>query len=152
MNASDALHDIILPSQLNPWPPLLVWLLLAILLVALIALALWQWRRYRRLAPVRAAQKQLVQLRADDRELPRQVHDLLKRTAMSYVARERVAELSVKDWYDWLDQALPESQRGQWLDLMGNPYRRDSGHGGQALLNHARQTLPKLANAREAQC
>ncbi len=151
-NAAEGLHDIILPAQVSPWPPLTLWLLAAGLLIALLALALWLNRRRHRLAPMRAARQAIAGLDPNARDLPLQVQALLKRTALAYAPREAVAELSEQAWYRWLDQRLPPAEQGRWPELMGNPYSDAPQHGGPALLNHAERVLAALARGREGAC
>ncbi|MBY5992961.1 DUF4381 domain-containing protein [Ferrimonas balearica] len=151
MNPGAALHDITLPGPLSPWPALWVWLI-PLALLALLALALWLYRRRRhRLAPLRAAQQELAQLKASEPTLPAQVQALLKRCCLAYYPREGVAKLSGDPWYAFLDRALAPTERGQWPKLMGNPYAAEPGHGGEALLRHCARVLPKLGDRRPRQ-
>lgn len=139
--AADALHDIILPAKVNPWPPLAVWLLLGAVALIVTGLGLWLLRRHHQRAPVRAARQAMAGLDPNARDLPLQVQALLKRTALAYAPREAVAELSEQHWYAWLDKRVPGALQGRWPELMGNPYSDTPHHGGSALLSHADAVL-----------
>ncbi|MBY6186050.1 DUF4381 domain-containing protein [Marinobacter hydrocarbonoclasticus] len=151
-SATHALHDIVLPGAVSPWPPLAIWLLLIFVVLSLAALAGLGWRRHRRAAPIRAARQALTSLDPNAPTLPLQVQALLKRTALAYGSRESIADLSDTAWYQWLDQQLPEAKRGQWPRLMGSPYSAQPNHGGKMLLNHAEVALPRLMTGRRERC
>lgn len=84
-NPLDQLADIHLPPAVAsfPWAP--GWWILLILTISLIALGIWQWRRYRRrTAYRRAAQDELntIQAVTADTEFARQLNQLLRRVAI----------------------------------------------------------------------
>jgi hypothetical protein len=54
----------------------------------------------------------------DDDSFAAQVNGLLKRTALTYLPRERFAKLNGQPWFDWLDTRLAPSQQHQIGDLL----------------------------------
>ncbi len=84
-NPLDQLADIHLPPAVAsfPWAP--GWWILLVLTISLIALGIWQWRRYRRrTAYRRVAQDELntIQAVTADTEFARQLNQLLRRVAI----------------------------------------------------------------------
>lgn len=85
------LRDIHLPAELSWWPPAPGWWLLAALVLVLIAVVGWAWRRHRR---VRGREQeildeldQLVRQHRDDDDpdgLLRDLHQLLRRVTRQY--------------------------------------------------------------------
>ncbi|SHI08916.1 DUF4381 domain-containing protein [Ferrimonas marina] len=146
MNPLDALKPIHQPAAVAAWPPGPgAWLALSLLL-ALIGLALWWWRRHRhKVAPSRQALAQLDALNPTDPELASQVVALIKRTALAYLPREQVADLHGAELHRFLNQCLGTT--APWNELLGNPYQAKPNHGGDALRQQARlvlQRLPKM--------
>lgn len=85
------LRDIHLPPAPAWWPPAPGWWLLAVLVLGLLCVAVWQWRRWRR--GVRERQRvlaEVVELRmrhhrdGDDTTLAAGLHQLLRRVARTH--------------------------------------------------------------------
>ncbi len=100
------------------WPPAPGWWLLAAALAIALYLGWRHWRRWQaRRAPWKAARAELAGIRAqwqagqDQRLLLQQVSELLRRVARHCFAAE-IASLPGEQWLQWLDDTLPESQRG----------------------------------------
>lgn len=98
----DRLHDLISPPAVSWWPPAPGWLWLGafVLLLGLVFVLRffkhWQRNRYRREA--------LAEL-AGAGSNPGQMAELLKRTALSVYAREKVASLTGPSWLAFLDRS-----------------------------------------------
>ncbi|MCO8120770.1 DUF4381 domain-containing protein [Stieleria sp. TO1_6] len=111
----DKLHDIIVPAPVPWWPPAPGWYwVLGFTLVALLALLLrwlihWQQNRYRREA-LAVLSEQVSLLAKSDQSTDRRaaslltLAELLKRTAVTAFPRDRVATLTGRQWFEFLDQ------------------------------------------------
>jgi cbb3-type cytochrome oxidase subunit 3 len=105
-----ALRGYRLPDPVSWWPPAPGWWLLAVLLLVLaIALTAWVLRRHRRRAAVRAALRELFELRTaleadqDRQAYIRGLSRLLRRFALTRFSRSEVAGLTGDDWLAFLD-------------------------------------------------
>ncbi|PCJ19942.1 MAG: hypothetical protein COB04_04975 [Gammaproteobacteria bacterium] len=104
------LHDIHLPAQIGQWPPAIGWWFLALLVIITISASLYfGLKRYRHHAPRRQALNELQTLRTnyvvnDSQTTLKALSELLKRVALSYYPRNRVAKLSDQAWLEFLDQ------------------------------------------------
>ena len=135
MGAPDPLADLRgyhLPDPVSWWPPAPGWWLLALLgLALLLLLAWWLVRRYRRGAAARAAQAELMALRAaltQDGEAAacaRGLSRLLRRFALVRFPRRLVAGLSGDEWLAFLDAqgGAGRFQSGPGRLLLDAPYR-----------------------------
>lgn len=112
-----ALRDIHLPDAVGWWPPAPGWWLLFGLLLAALAVALWQWRRWRAAWARRLAQAEFDQLRArfaadgDAAALAAASATLLRRTCLTFFPRAHVASLTGQRWLEFLDAAADGWQR-----------------------------------------
>ena len=105
------LHDIVLPAPVGFIPQTVGWYVLAALIVALAAWALWwyrRWRdanRYRReaLAELEAI-VQILEKRGGRHHLAARLPELLKRVALHVEPRDTVASLVNTDWLRMLDR------------------------------------------------
>lgn len=103
------LRDIHLPPAPSWWPPAPGWWLLALLLLAVLAFALWRlrqaWRRRRRHRAILAEWDRLGSAPADAAALPAwlaQVSQFLRR--LSRAVRPEAAALQGADWIRFLDR------------------------------------------------
>jgi hypothetical protein len=121
MNApAESLRDIHLPSAVAWWPPAPGWWLLALLLaMGLAAVSGWlviHRRRHRAQRQALAALTGTADAQA--------VNVLLKRTALAYFDRSRVAPLHGLAWFEFLDAQLPRqaalfcSEAELWQQLL----------------------------------
>lgn len=123
------LRDIHLPAPVGWWPPAIGWWLLLGVLLLLIAIGVWGYRRWRRVTPVKLALAALDELRADggrsEVDKLRQLAILMKRVALSRGPREDIAALSGEDWLRWLDQKTGDTRfsDGPGRLLADAPYR-----------------------------
>lgn len=124
-----ALH---LPEPAGWWPLAPGWWTLAALAAAALGWLLFRyWQRRRQSAARRYALKQLKQYaNAFTRHrnpvlLGSQLSELLRRTMLAYVPRDRVAGLTGEDWLDFLDRDLdrPIFRDGDGRPLVEWPYR-----------------------------
>jgi hypothetical protein len=132
----------------SAWPPAPGWWILGGLLLFLLLLSIWLWRRYRRRAYRRAALQQLKELRdaasqgqADSIVLA-ELSILLRRVAISRYGRQQVAALHGDDWLAFLDRTgRTQAFAQQGRALLDAPYRRDSSLAAAPLLELAQHWL-----------
>ena len=106
------LRDIQLPPPVSAWPPAPGWWLLAALLLGVLIALAWQaYRYYRRTAANRAALRELRGLHnryasdADARRLAADLSQLLKRLALVKYPPPQVAPLYGEAWLTFLDRS-----------------------------------------------
>ena len=152
------LRDIHLPDPVSWWPPAPGWWMLLTLLLVMALLGGYLYRRYRRNALRRAAQRVLHRIGEDYRQsgdarvLAQQLSILLRRVSLSCYPRQEVAGLTGRAWLSLLDRTLPgdEFQRGAGRVLIDAPYAPDSRVDGPALLQLCQRWLRQLFKARGA--
>ena len=111
------LNDIQTPEQIGWWPIAWGWYAIALISILLIVLTTVLVLRH---IKTRRAKKQalamLNQLNVAESPLiaVRQINDIFKRVVLSYVERSDVAELSGKEWANWLNQ---HSTSGAKIDV-----------------------------------
>jgi hypothetical protein len=118
MNPQDplaALHALREPELIGWWPMALGWwLLIALLLIVLAALAAFCWRRYQYRAYRRQALRQLEVIELNFRQTGDQqaylenVNRLLKATALRAYPREEVASITGEPWLQLLNSTMGE--------------------------------------------
>ncbi|MCC2615165.1 DUF4381 domain-containing protein [Aestuariibacter halophilus] len=119
MNPMEQLKDIHVPADVSWWPLAPGWwVLLAILVLSIVALIVWQVRRYRHRRALRQALAALSALRPEQDDWPVQAYQLVKQLALSYYAREEVAGLYGARWYRYLASALPGSEQTTFISTM----------------------------------
>ncbi len=128
-----ALKDIHPPAAPSWWPPAPGWWVLALSLLALAGWLGWLlWRRHRRIARRRRILAQLDALLAGYRseracDYVADVSELLKRAALTWYPRERVASLNGEEWLRFLDRhgGGDRFRNGPGRVLGHGPYQRD---------------------------
>ena len=101
------LNDIVVPGPVAWWPPAPAWYVLgAMAMIALLVMAVRQWRRWQQNRYRRQAMLELSSIReqASAGNL-QQLPVLLKRAALSVWPREDVAALTGLAWHRFLDQS-----------------------------------------------
>lgn len=106
-----------LPQEPSIWPLAPGWWLMAILLITLLTLAIYYWRKRRQqyLRDYRPEAKQLfhkylIDFNADNQQLAMHINALLKRIAL-HTLGQRAARLTDAQWLAFLDQALPSPEK-----------------------------------------
>lgn len=136
MNPSPAqslaqLHDIHTPPPPGWWPLAPGWWLLLVMILLLVTLGIWLYRRYRRGQWRRVALTQLQAIQNNDLqpgEAARALSTLLRRVALTRYPRAEVAALSGEQWLALLDQPLDGApfSKGPGRALLSAPYAAHS--------------------------
>lgn len=149
------LKDIHLPDAVSWWPLAPGYYLL---LALCIGVSLWAWfalqKRHKQHAAKKAALVLLSQLTPDSIQIAVEVNSLLKRAAMSYVSREKIASLDGNAWYEWIDSALPADKQGKIGPLLDKRYQATGPNIAEAtvLLAIAKCWLERALPLKEAKC
>lgn len=157
------LRDIHTPAPVSNWPPAPGWFILAaLLLIAVVALTWWLFRRWWDNRYRREAMRELESLRAgfgagsDPAGFLTDYSALLKRAALSHYPRGAVAHLTGEAWVEFLDKSAGtnEFSMGAGQVLIDGNYRPideaidiDELHrlGRYWIRRHSRKTLEKAA-------
>ena len=155
-----ALRDIHLPEGVSWWPPALGWWLLLTGALLAAILAIYYWRRFRRIPkPKRAALRQFQMLQAqyrrqpDPQQLVQGLSVLLRRVCLSYFPRVEVASLTGDQWLEFLGRHHGNTQftRGVGKILVEAPYSQHCSFDSEALLKLCHEwimALPSRATER----
>ncbi|MCR9191400.1 MAG: DUF4381 domain-containing protein [Gammaproteobacteria bacterium] len=149
------LHPIHLPTALGIWPWAPGWyVLLGVGVLGLVLGLWWGWRLYCHGRAKRAALRLLDEYASAHSQVPDTQHtaaaiaELLKRVALVYFPRERVANLQGKDWLLFLNATgknidfLPEEEA-----LLICPYQARSEHDLTTLFRLARLWIQQRSKA-----
>lgn len=140
--ALDQLQDIIPPEPIGPWPWAIGYWLALTLTISLCLAGLSCYRkRHTFLAPKKAARQRVNSLDRQAVDYPSEVNSLLKRTALSYLPRSKIAKLDGSAWATWLDSRLAADLRGRIGPLL------DMRHQGRGLTDAQAEQLHLLVNA-----
>ncbi|WP_413112415.1 DUF4381 domain-containing protein [Thaumasiovibrio sp. DFM-14] len=105
------LDPIIVGKAPSLWPlPVAFWCITLLCVIAIVAVIRWALKRQRANKARREALAQLHQLSLSKQPNLSALNSLLRRTALSYFAREEVAPLHGEAWLAWLDQQVPNKQ------------------------------------------
>jgi len=152
-----ALHDIHLPEAVSIWPLAIGWWLLIFLLVGA-AIGLYQFLKYkkqhREIAYRNIALIEFKKIRSqfvndnNSHVMLRAISALLRRIALSYLPRERIASLTGEQWVSQLNHLSSEAFFNDELTtlLARGPYQAQKAFDTQQLLNaceHWIEALPK---------
>lgn len=144
------LNDIITTSLSGHWPlSTAATLLIAALIAGVFALLYAGIKGWRRRAPVRAAQSELLAL-PDQVEIA-ELSTLIKRCALAYYPRSDIASLAGKEWDLWLSHHQSREQQLSWQGLSARQYSPDSTVNKEEHLSLIRDTLSNLGK-RKAPC
>lgn len=112
---ADGLRDLHLPQPISGWPPAPGWWALLVVLLCVLAYALWRVvKRRQRSDPRRQAIAALsaafAQWQADGNPASylQLSHSILRRLAITLAGRTSVSRLSGDQWVDWLEQLEPQ--------------------------------------------
>lgn len=150
-NDLSQLHDIHLPAPVGWWPLAPGWYLLTATLVMLVVLAGFLCRRYysngrakREALKALALCEKQYQHDANSQLCTAEISELLKRVALAYYPRTRVAGLKGEAWITFLNSSVKgvrfDSVRVQLLEL---PWRPSRGQNVQLLFKIARKWIMK---------
>jgi cbb3-type cytochrome oxidase subunit 3 len=105
------LRDLHLPEAPSWWPPAPGWWLLAVIVIVLLALSVWSFRRRRqRRRPFRQARAELIALRdhlngpLPDGTFADAANAILRRAMLYGLGRRDAATLTGTEWLEYLDQ------------------------------------------------
>lgn len=117
MNPLEQLKDIHLPPEVSNWPPAYGWWILALsILLVIVAIIIWQFKRYQARVIKRQALRELEQINSDTTDWPLQLNSLLKKVSLSYFPNSRIANLYDESWSEFLAEQLPLSKREAFLE------------------------------------
>jgi Domain of unknown function (DUF4381) len=120
----ERLHDIVLPAAVQWWPPAPGWYVLLSLLLLGIAAAAWRGlQRWRANAYRRAALRELTALQD-----AAAIAALLRRTALAFTPRGRVAARDGIAWTDWLDAHMQKPMAADVRQLLAVGVYRQPDH------------------------
>lgn len=159
-NPLQSLHDIHLPDPIYWWPLAPGWYVLTSVFFLLLLITGWfALQRYKNARPKRHAlrllqtYKQQYQEEKNPQLTCARVSELLKRVALAYFPREKVASLSGDQWLLFLHQT------GRNTDFMKLrhallvwPYQRIRPHPGDETLNQLLDTAHHWIAQRSKRC
>lgn len=127
------LHDIHLPTPIGAWPLAPGWyVLVGVVLAGVLWASIWGWRHHRHGRMKRSALSILARYERaycpmmDTQSTSAALNELLKRVALAYFPRERVAQLYGRDWLIFLNET---SQNLDFLSqeevLLVCPYHKE---------------------------
>lgn len=130
------LRDIHLPQPISWWPLAPGWYgLLALVVIVVILVGFYLFRRYQKRAIQRLALRQLANLQqlyqgqtgrqTAGEQIAMELSKLLRRVALSYYPREQVAHLQGQAWLAFLDKTSPQPKfNKQGQVLVTAPYQK----------------------------
>jgi hypothetical protein len=99
----DLLHDLSLPQEFGWWPPAPGWYVVVAALAFQALILFFRWfARYRMGAYRRSALQELETLTN-----PASIAELLRRTALAVTSRSVIANLTGREWLEWLASQSP---------------------------------------------
>lgn len=126
-----SLNDIQTPDIIASWPVAYgYWVTLALIIMSITVIFYLVKRQRLYAAPKRAVIAKLKELDPNHKELSSQVNTLIKRAAMSYLPRERVAGLEGEAWYRWMNNQVKQPDPQLQL-LLNKRYQREGLASGE---------------------
>lgn len=143
------LRDIHLPDPVSFWPPAPGWWMALILIMGLVPLSIWAFRKFRTPKAFKTARHELQGLRESyaanqhDHTLTSGLSRLLRRYSMAVYGREQVAGLTGQQWLTFLNEKGMTNQftEGAGKVLVSAPYGSHESVQGQELLTTVEQWL-----------
>jgi hypothetical protein len=125
--------------------------------LALMAFALWLWRRWRRPTIKKLALSELDRIATDAGDVHEQVQRLailLRRVCLSTYPREEVGGLAGEAWLSFLDGPLGDRRFSEGVGrlLLEAPYRREIEVDSTNLLALCREWLLRLPEPGKSSC
>ena len=120
------LKDIQTPEAIGAWPFAIgIWVLLFTALLLVIS-AIYFYKKVQKQSLIKkAAILELTKLNINDApEFAIAVNAILKRAALSYLNRNKIASTDDEYWFLFLDQTLPVSEKGKFSKLFNKRYSK----------------------------
>jgi hypothetical protein len=118
MNPLDQLADIHTPTEVDWWPLAWGWwLLAAVILLAILGLALFLYKKYKFNGPRREAKLMLAHLDPASDTYCSDINTLLKRVVRHYVSPHVAAQYG-QQWTDTLSQCCPPKLRAELTPVL----------------------------------
>ncbi len=150
------LKDIHLPEPVGWWPPAIGWWILLVLIVMMVFLSYWFYKKLTHRTIIKTAMKILQDIKQDttlseEQKLTR-LSALIRRVAISVFPRKDVAGLTGKRWLEFLDETIGEprfSDTGKVL--IDDRYRKNKSQVDiAALIALCEDWLKVLKNANDS--
>ncbi len=103
------LHGIIGPDQASSWPPAFIYWLLALLVIFLLAAAVYLFKRYKQKKQLQKKVLQELNLLSASKGSFISLNQLLKGSALLYFPRFEVASLHGELWFEFLQRYSAET-------------------------------------------
>jgi len=138
-----ALRDIHLPADIAWWPPAPGWWMVFGMVMLLLGLGLFLYKRKQSRRFYLAARQELGRIRAayeqerDERQLVMQLSTYLRRVCLSIYPRAEVASLTGATWLAYLDRGFGNSKESRRFSdgigqiLIRGPYQSARNHADQ---------------------
>lgn len=128
------LRDIHLPEPIGWWPLAIGWyILIALGLLSAIIIAHWLYKKHRHALPKKQALRLLnnyikqYEQERNGTQTSARISELLRRVALVYFPRERVASLHGEEWLKFLDETGKEIDFNRVRDLLLNaPFKTNA--------------------------
>jgi len=158
------LRDIHLPDGISWWPLAPGWWIVLSIILLILTLGIFLYRRKQRRRMHRAALQELTNIKtayaqhADDQQLVKALSVWLRRVCLSFYPRVDVAGLTGKQWLEFLDSGLNKDKQtmrfseGAGQVLISAPYQQVAEVNADELLSICHNWLTSLPrHARQTQ-
>lgn len=129
------LKDIHLPNPISMWPVTPGWIILLVLVLGFMSYLIYSiYRQYKKKSAIRFALSRLKYLKSSLSENSNNTHiaaelsTLIRRTALHYFQREKIAGLTGNDWLNFLNHTGNTTQFTEEIGylLVNAPYRKNN--------------------------